>query len=92
MELKLHINIRFSNKGMYQSNLYGIETNIEPLLITLWFVSIEPLWNWNGDKFDLKVNSFSINRTFMELKHVCNMYRCSVISYQSNLYGIETLQ
>ena len=45
--------------------------NEESSRLTLWCkrVLIEPLWNWNGWGCLREANKWSLNRTFMELKH-----------------------
>ena len=41
---------------------------------TVGFVLIVPLWNWNMINNDANTAVISSNRTFMELKLLCNIY------------------
>ena len=92
MELKVRLILPPIVVTLFQSNLYGIERQFAWWCSFVCFVSIEPLWNWKLNAWQLQfLQSLRFNRTFMELKvpNICSV-GCNNTWFQSNLYGIES--
>ena len=90
MELKVSFKYCVKSSSVFQSHLYGIESEHVDDGRCRSVVSIAPLWNW---KFVWGLNGCragqGFNRTFMELKAWNVVVDDAVEQFQSHLYGIE---
>ena len=86
---KRKVQLRTDCGLLFQSHLYGIESDILDWLDGGLGVSIAPLWNWKTiDASSMPVNE-RFNRTFMELKVGRTLEKVLKCEFQSHLYGIE---
>ena len=91
MELKDVLPSALENSVLFQSHLYGIESEGGAQDCNGTRVSIAPLWNWKRTNRRQTLVLPSFNHTFLELKagRAPDMGTTRV-TFQSHLYGIES--
>ena len=91
MELKAKGAGSVRNGIEFQSHLYGIERFLLWCVADSVHVSIAPLWNWKDCWHACREKDRCFNRTFMELKVYAPKRNDHRRTFQSHLYGIESI-